>query len=142
MISRLILLPIVVLLGLVTGYLSLQVWRAARSPHWPTTQGSVIAFYETPSYRYSVEGTSYTNDYTSCNELFSRLWSARNSQLYSVRYPLNTTVLVHFCPGNPAIAVLETKLDSSGLILLAGLALMTAIAGACLVAGPRRGLPA
>jgi hypothetical protein len=116
-----------VLLGFVTVVLSVQVWLAYTSRHWPTTGGVVVAFYETPEYKYSVSGQSYTNSYASCNELFNRLCSIRNSSKYAVKYPLGAKVTVRYCPNRPGVAVLETEFDFSGFILVVALVLITSL---------------
>ena len=137
MLSRIIWLFLFILLALVTGLVSLQVWRAYTARDWPTTPGVVVAFYETPNYKYSVGGRNYTNSYGSCNELFNSLWSMRNSAKYAVRYPLDAKVVVHYCRSRPGLAILETKFDASGLFVVMGLVLMTSVCCAGLVFGWR-----
>ena len=108
--------------------LSIEAWRAYRSKHWPTAEGVVIAFYETPSYRYSITGKTYTNSYVSCNEFWSRGLQMRNSAKYSVSYPLEAKVEVYYCPNNPALAALETEFDSR---IVATIALLALVSGVC-----------
>jgi hypothetical protein len=119
-ISRLLWLFLSLLVGFVSALWARQVWRAHDSRNWPTAEGFVFAFYETPNYRYSVAGQAYTNSYASCNELFNRLVSIRNSEKYAVRYPLEAKVVVHYLRKQPSLAVLDTKFDSSGFILVCG----------------------
>jgi len=104
-----------------------QVWRAHDSKNWPTTEGVVFAFYETPNYRYTVVGKTYTNSYASCNELFNFNWSIRNSEKYAVRYPLEAKVPVRYRRTKPSLAVLETKFDSSGIFIVGGLVLINLV---------------
>ena len=111
----------------VTVLISVQAWRAHNSHGWPTTGGIVIAFFETPNYRYFVGGKSYTGSYVSCNEFFTGYLSIRNSAKYAVRYPLQAKVSVHYCPSNPALAVLETAFDSSIIIAIGVLVLVTGL---------------
>jgi len=126
-ISRIIWLLLAILVGFVTVSLSRQVWLAYTSKNWPTTPGVVVAFYGTPDYMYSVSGATYTNKYASCNELFDSLWFARHSSAYAQRYPLGAKVEVHYNPKRPEVAVLETKFDSSGIVLVVVLASITSI---------------
>jgi hypothetical protein len=102
-------------------------WRAHASQKWPTTDGTVVAFYGTPNYSYSVNGKSYTGSYVSCNEFFTDYLSMRNSASNAAKYPLQAKVSVHYCPSDPALAVLETAFDSSILIAVGILALFTGV---------------
>jgi hypothetical protein len=100
----------------------------------------VIAFYGTPNYRYLVGGRSYTGSYVSCNEFFNEYLGIQNSSKHAVKYPLDAKVDVHYCPRNPALAVLETEFDSKILIAVAVLLLMTGLCAAGLLFGwPLRG---
>lgn len=112
------------LVGFVSVLWARQVWRAHDSRNWPPTEGVVFAFYETPCYRYTVAGQTYTNSFASCNELFNRIVSIQNSEKYAVRYPLEAKVPVHYSRNKPSLAVLETKFDSLGIYLVCGLALI------------------
>jgi hypothetical protein len=104
-------------------------FRAVRSKNWPVTQATVVAFRATPNYQYTVAGNTYTNDNVSCNELFGWSKELTDSEKYAVRYPLSAKVTIHYQPGKPDIAVLETKFDSGvfwkqlGLLSLATLML-------------------
>ena len=80
---------------------------------WPVTRGVVIAFRETPNYQYTVNRTTYISDNVSCNELFGFSKALTDSEKYSVRYPLQANVTVHYHPTKPVIGVLETKFDPS-----------------------------
>jgi Protein of unknown function (DUF3592) len=117
-ISRILWLFLTLLVGFVSALWARQVWRAHDSRNWPTTEGVVFAFYETPNYRYTVAGRTYTNSYASCNELFNFNWSIRNSEKYAVRYPLQANVPVHYLRTKPSLAVLDTKFDSSGILVV------------------------
>jgi hypothetical protein len=137
MIPRLIWLFLIVAFGTVTILFSVQVWRAATSKHWPTTPGVVFAFYETPNYKYSVDGRDYTNSHASCNEFFNSTWSAPYSSKYAERYPLGAKVTVHYYPERPDVAVLETNFDRSGIIIVAAFGLLTSFCVAGFVFGWR-----
>jgi hypothetical protein len=110
---RLIWLIFFLLITLCLSLLCREAYWAWTSKNWPTTNGTVFAFYETPRYRYTVSSRSYTNDIASCNEMFFRDVGIRNSEKYSVRYPLQATVSVHYHPGRPDVSALETKFDPS-----------------------------
>ena len=126
--SRLTWLFLFAVLSLVTAWLTLQAWRACNSKYWPTTTGTVIAFYGTPDYRYSVAGRNHVSSYVSCNELFNGgLW-VDNSSKNAVKYPLNSTVTVHHHPRRPTIAVLDTKFDPTVWIAVV---VLFAMAGVC-----------
>jgi hypothetical protein len=126
--SRLIWLLMFALLSLFAGWTTLQAWRACNSKYWPTTNGTVIGFYGTPDYRYSVAGASHVSSYVSCNELFNyNLW-VDNSAKYAVKYPLNSQVTVRYCPSRPALAVLDTKFDATVWIAVM---ILFAMAGFC-----------
>ena len=105
-----------------------QAWRACNSKYWPTTKGTVIAFYGKPDYQYSVAGGTNVSSYVSCNELFNYFLWVDNSSKYAVRYPPNSQVTVRYCPSRPALAVLDTKFDSKIWIVVV---VMFAMAGVC-----------
>ena len=114
--------------SLVAALTTLGAWRACNSKYWPTTTGTVIAFYGKPDYQYSVAGRSHVSSYVSCNELFDYgLW-VDNSSKYAVKYPPNSTVTVHYCPSRPTLAVLDTKFDSKIWIAVV---VLVAAAGWC-----------
>ena len=121
MIGRIVGLFVLLLIGFASALWARQVWYAHDSSNWPTTNGVVFAFYETPNYRYTVAGRTYTNSYASCNELFHWNWSIRNSEKYAVRYPLEAKVVVHYHRNKPSRAVLDTRFDSSGFYIVAAL---------------------
>jgi hypothetical protein len=130
-------LILILLVGFASALWVRQVWRAHDSRNWPTTEGVVFAFYETPNYRYTVAGQTYTNSDASCNELFNRIVSIQNSEKYAVRYPLEAKVQVHYSRKKPSLAVLETKFDSLGIYLVCGLVLINLVFIAGFVFGGR-----
>ena len=65
------------------------------------------------NYQYTVNRTTYISDNVSCNELFGFSKALTDSEKYSVRYPLQANVTVHYHPTKPVIGVLETKFDPS-----------------------------
>src|SRR5690348_1378479 len=94
--SRLIFLIFSVFIGLLLCVLSFEACQAFRSNRWPTTPGVVIAFYETPHYRYIADGKFVTNRTVSCNEFFNENVASKHSAVYAARYPLNSKVSVHY----------------------------------------------
>jgi len=126
--SRLVWLFMFAVWSLVAALTAVEAWRACNSKYWPTTTGTVIAFYGKPDYQYSVAGKSHVSSYVSCNELFNHgLW-VDNSSKYAVRYPLNSKVTVHYSPSRPTLAVLDTKFDSTVWIAVV---VLVAVAGLC-----------
>jgi hypothetical protein len=135
--SRLVWLFMFALFSLLAAWTALQAWRAATSKSWPTTIGTVIAFYGTPDYRYSVAGSSHVSSLVSCNELFNGgLW-VDNSAKYAVKYPLNSTVTVRYHPSRPTIAVLDTKFDPTVWIAVLALVAMAGVSAAGFIFGWR-----
>jgi hypothetical protein len=117
-------LILILLVGFASALWVRQIWRAHDSRNWPTTEGVVFAFYETPNYKYTVAGQTYTNSRASCNELFISHVSIQNSEKYAVRYPLQAKVPVHYQRTKPSLAVLETKFDSAGIFIVCVLVLV------------------
>ena len=135
--SRLVWLFMFALFSLFAGWTTLQAWRACNSKNWPTTNGTVVAFYGTPDYRYSVAGQNHVSSYVSCNELFNYgLW-VDNSSKYAVKYPLNSTVTVYYHPSRPTIAVLDTKFDPTVWIAVVALFAMAGVCAAGFIFGWR-----
>jgi len=135
--SRLMWLLLFAVLSLVASWTTLQAWRACTSKYWPTTNGTVTAFYGTPDYQYSVAGQSHVSSYVSCNELFNYgLW-VDNSSKYAVKYPLNSAVTVHYHPRRHSIAVLDTQFDPAVWIAVIALFAMTGVCAAGFVFGWR-----
>jgi hypothetical protein len=126
--SRLIWLFTFAMVSLLAVLTTVDAWRASNSKYWPTTKGTVTAFYGKPDYQYSVSGTTHASSYVSCNELFNYgLW-VDNSAKYAVRYPPSSQVTVHYCPSRPALAVLDTKFDPKVWIAVL---ILFAFAGVC-----------
>lgn len=135
--SRLVWLFLFALFSLLAGWTTLQAWRACNSKNWPATTGTVIAFYGTPDYRYSVGSGSHVSSHVSCNELFNGgLW-VDNSAKNAVKYPLNSTVTVRYHPSRPSIAVLDTKFDPTVWIAIAVLVVMAMVCAAGFIFGWR-----
>lgn len=127
--SRFVWFVLFAVLGFLTVWTSVQALRARDSKNWPTTNGVVTAFYGCPTYTYRVGGTTYTNSDASCNEFFHSFLSTQNSSKYAVRYPLEAKVTVHYHPGDPSIAALETEFDSSvvkQIVVLGGFTILFA----------------
>jgi hypothetical protein len=59
-IGRMFWLILILLIGFASALWVRQIWRAHDSRNWPTTEGVVFAFFETPNYRYRVAGRTYT----------------------------------------------------------------------------------
>jgi hypothetical protein len=95
---------------------AVKAYYAMTCPQWPVTQGTVVAFRQTPVYRYAVGGVTNESDVVSCNELLNDNASIRNSDKYSVRYPLGAEVSVHYHPRKANLAVLETQFDRQYLV--------------------------
>jgi len=113
MLTRVICLLFCLVMAVATALTLMGAYRAATSKNWPVTNGVVIAFRETPNYQYTVNGATYVSDSVSCNELFGFSKALTDSEKYSVRYPLQANVTVHYHPTKPEIGVLETKFDRS-----------------------------
>jgi hypothetical protein len=118
------------LLAVVTTLTIIGASRAARSKDWPVTEGVVIAFHETPNYQYRVNGATFVSDTVSCNELFGFSRALTDSEKYSLRYPLQAKVTVHYHPAKPEIGVLEKKFDRAAwkrITLLVAMTLLLAL---------------
>jgi hypothetical protein len=135
--SRLVWLFTFAVCSLCAVWTTVQAWRACNSKYWPTTKGTVIAFYGKPDYQYSVVGATNVSSYVSCNELFYSHFWVDNSSKYAVRYPPNSQVTVHYFPSDPTLAVLDTKFDSTIWIAVAILFLMSGISAAGFIFGWR-----
>jgi hypothetical protein len=98
------------------GFLANKAYYAMTCKDWPVTEGAVVAFQQTPVYRYFAGGVTNENDMVSCNELLNDNVAIRNSEKYSVRYPLGAKVHVHYHPRKMKIAVLETQFDRQNLV--------------------------
>jgi hypothetical protein len=135
--SRLVWLFMFAVWSLVASWLTLEAWRACNSKYWPTTKGTVIAFYGTPDYQYSVAGKTNVSSYVSCNEFFNyQLW-VDHSAKYAVKYPLNSQVTVYYSPNRPKLAVLDTRFDAKVWIAVVILFAMSGVCAAGFIFGWR-----
>ena len=118
----------VVLFALLGTFFGLQAYRANTCKGWPVTEGVVVAYYGKPNYRYSVGGVSHIGTRVSCNEFFlgRNSSAAKNGDRYLATYPLGGSVKVHYDPGRPEIAVLETNFDS-GILKVIGVILLVCL---------------
>jgi hypothetical protein len=135
MFSRFIWLLLLIVFALFSVFFGSNSWLAYTSNHWPTTDGLVVTFYGTPNFRYSVAGATYIDSHVSCNELVEGYSPIKYSATYATKYPLNARVVVHYCPGKPALAVLETVFDPACLIYVAIFSLMSLLCMAGIIFG-------
>lgn len=114
-------MPSAIALAILLGGLWLMAGRlriAWRSPHWPTTAGSVVDASPVQSgttdsdepvynakvvFRYVVAGRAYEADTI---EALPWLMSGDQVERKLQAYPPGRAVLVHYDPANPAVAVL------------------------------------
>lgn len=107
--------------------------RGRSSASWPTTQGEVVyssleQSMSTDSdgdssvtygakivYNYQVGGQQLTGDRRVFSE--SRSSNARRAQEIANRYPVGSTVTVHYDPNNPPVSVLEPGVGFGGMIV-------------------------
>lgn len=135
--SRLVWLLAFAMCSLFAVLTTVDAWRACNSKYWPTTKGTVTAFYGTPEYQYSVAGTTNVSSYVSCNEFFNyHLWVDKSSR-YAVKYPLDSQVTVYYCPKRPTLAVLDTKFDAKIWIAVVILFVMSGVCAAGFIFGWR-----
>jgi hypothetical protein len=133
--SRLVWLFAFAVCALLAVVTTVEAWRACHSKYWPTTKGTVIAFYGTPEYQYSVAGRTNVSSHVSCNEFFNyQLW-VDNSSRYAVKYPLNSQVTVYYCPSRPTLAVLDTRFDAKVWIAVVILFAMSGVCAAGFIFG-------
>ncbi len=119
-----------VVIGLVA--VGIGIWTLAksiRSEHWPVTDGIIqsaemkshqgskggTTYSAEVTYTYQVTGTSYTGDKISIGQMSS---SSEYARAILNRYPVGKTVSVHYLPGNPSDAVLETGIHGGTWICL------------------------
>jgi hypothetical protein len=133
--SRVVWFFMFAVLSLFAAWTTFEAYRACTSKYWPTTNGSVIAFYGKPDYQYSVAGKTHVASDVSCNEFLNYLQWVDHSSKYAVKYPLNSQVTVHYCPSKPALAVLETQFDSRAWIAVVILVGMTGVCAAGFIFG-------
>jgi len=119
-----------VVVGLVV--LGIGIWtfaKSIRSEHWPVTDGIIqsaamkshqgskggTTYSAEVTYTYQVAGTSYTGGKVSIGQMSSSLEYARG---ILNRYPVGKKVSVHYAPGDPSDAVLETGIHGGTWICL------------------------
>jgi hypothetical protein len=119
-----------IVIGLVA--VGIGIWilaKSIRSEHWPVTDGIVQSAemkshsgskggttYSTDvTYTYQVAGMSYTGDKVSIGQMSSSSEYARG---ILNRYPVGKKVSVHYAPGGPSDAVLETGIHGGTWICL------------------------
>ena len=103
--------------------------KSIRSEHWPVTDGIIqsaemkshqgnkggMTYSAEVTYTYQVAGTGYTGDKVSIGQMSSSTEYARG---ILNRYPVGKKVSVHYLPGDPADAVLETGIHGGTWICL------------------------
>jgi uncharacterized protein (TIGR03435 family) len=103
--------------------------RSIRTEHWPVTDGIVqsaelkshsgnhggVTYSAEVTYSYKVAGASYTGDKVSIGQMSSSSEYARG---ILNRYPVGRKISVHYSPGDPADAVLETGIHGGMWICL------------------------
>ncbi len=119
-----------ILIGLVTVGIGIRICaKSLRSEHWPVTEGIVqtaemkehsgadsgSTYSAEVTYRYQVAGTTYTGDKISIGAMSA---SAGYAQGILRRYAVGQKVSVHYSPGDPAEAVLETGIHGGTWICL------------------------
>ena len=104
------------------GAIACGIWTLAQSlrcRHWPTTEGVIQSakmeshsgsengdtYSASISYDYQVAGTYYTGTRLAFGAMSA---SSKYAQRILDRYPVGKKVPVHYSPGNPELAVLET----------------------------------
>jgi len=119
-----------VVIGLVAA--GIGIWTLAksiRSEHWPVTDGIVqsaemkshsgskggTTYSAEVTYTYQVAGTGYTGDKVSIGQMSS---SSEYAGKILNRYPVGKKVSVHYAPGDPSDAVLETGIHGGTWICL------------------------
>jgi len=119
-----------VVIGLVA--VGIGIWtlvKSIRSEHWPVTDGIIqsaemkshegskggVTYSADVTYTYQVAGESYTGDKVSIGQMSSSSEYARG---ILDRYPVGKKVSVHYPPGDPADAVLETGIHGGTWICL------------------------
>jgi hypothetical protein len=119
-----------IVIGLVA--VGIGIWTLAkslRSEHWPVTDGIVqsaemrshegkhgnLTYSAEVTYSYQVAAASYTGDKVSIGQMSS---SSEYAQGILNHYPVGKKVSVHFSPGDPSDAVLETGIHGGTWICL------------------------
>ncbi len=112
--------------------------KGMRTEHWPITNGKIESanlkeqssrngptYSAEVTYRYQVNGDSYTGNKISVGALSS---SDEYARAILNRYPVGAPVSVHYSPGDPADAVLETGIHG-GTWLCFGVGTVFTLAG-------------
>jgi uncharacterized protein (TIGR03435 family) len=119
-----------IVIGLVA--VGIGIWTLAksiRSEQWPVTEGIIqsaemkshqgskggTTYSAEVTYAYQVAGTSYTGDKVSIGQMSS---SSEYAHGILNRYPVGKKVSVHYPPGDPSDAVLETGIHGGTWICL------------------------
>jgi preprotein translocase subunit SecG/cbb3-type cytochrome oxidase subunit 3 len=119
-----------IVIGLVA--VGIGIWmfsKSLRAEHWPVTDGIVqsaemksqsgnhgsTTYSAEVTYTYQVAGASYTGDKVSIGQMSS---SSGYAQGILNRYPVGKKISVHYSPGDPADAVLETGIHGGMWICL------------------------
>jgi len=119
-----------IVIGLVA--VGVGVWlltKSLRSEHWPVTDGIIqsaavkshsgskggTTYSAEVTYSYQVAGASYTGDKVAIGQM-----SASSEYAWGIvnRYPVGKKVSVHYSPGDPSDAVLETGIHGGMWICL------------------------
>jgi len=121
-----------IVVGLVA--VGVGVWllfRSIRTEHWPVTDGIVqsaeiksnrgnhgsATYSAEVTYSYQVAGANYTGDQVAIGQMSS---SSDYAQGILNRYPAGKKISVHYAPGDPSDAVLETGIHGGMWICLGG----------------------
>ena len=119
-----------IVIGLVTAGTGIWIFaNSLRAEHWPVTDGIVqiaemmshdandggTTYSAKVTYGYQVAGTLYTGDKVTIGQM-----SAESGYAQGIlnRYPVGKKVSVHYSPGDPADAVLETGIHGGTWICL------------------------
>jgi uncharacterized protein (TIGR03435 family) len=119
-----------VVIGLVAVSVGVSMMiKSLRTEHWPVTDGVIqsaemkshsgskggTTYSAEVTYTYQVAGTGYTGDKVSIGQMSSSSEYARG---ILNRYPIGKKVSVHYQPGDPSEAVLETGIHGGTWICL------------------------
>jgi hypothetical protein len=116
-------------IGLAMLYRQIQALRWGRlSTHWPTTSGKVqsagvqryrgegISYGVNVGYTYTVAGVQYHSRRLEFGIQPETWWHAAAREAVS-KYPIGSTVTVHYNPDNPKVAVLITGVSADSRLL-------------------------
>jgi uncharacterized protein (TIGR03435 family) len=119
-----------IVVGLVVAGIGVWIFaKSLRAEHWPVTDGIVqsaemkshsgnhggTTYSAEVTYSYQMAGTSYTGDKVSIGQMSS---SSEYAREILNRYPVGKNVSVHYLPGDPSDAVLETGIHGGTWICL------------------------